>query len=260
MLTSTDHGGINLIAHVSGGFAGYLIGLFWLKARCDDIRDDLADEIEYQRSKRQDRFSSYNVSYTGNRRYVENKQREKQAQKDYDQHVGRIYQYVNSKQDGEAIILMLEDYDLHSVCPEICEERFQRMSEWEPSRALLCMGRVCISLLLAKRLYLRALNIAEQCQAVTKEFVLADPDEVLLLYRGMINLQQYEVAYHLIHDAERRYGHCIDAARCQLLEAELLWQHLGKPDEAHRLMSQLLTDARNPYRKDILDLAQSFSL
>ncbi len=257
LLSSADTGSVNVVAHVSGGFAGYLIGLFWLKNVRSDTREDLEDEIEYQRSKRADRFTSHDVSFSGNRRYIENKQREKQATKDYDEHMGRLYQYVSCKNDGEAVALMLEDYELHSVCPEIYEEKFQRMREWGASRAVLCMGRVCISLLLTQRLYKRAFIIAEQCQAITKDFVLADPEEVLLLYQGLINLQQYEVAYYLIHDAGRRYGEYIDTARCRLMEIELLWKHLEKHEAAHTLLKTLLVDMGNPYKSETLVLAES---
>jgi len=74
LLTTSDHGGVNLIAHVSGGITGYLLGYFWLKETREDTRDDLDDEIEYQRSKRADRHFAPGVSYSGNRKYTENKQ------------------------------------------------------------------------------------------------------------------------------------------------------------------------------------------
>ena len=85
-------------------------------------------------------------------------------------------------------------------------------------------------LLLEQRLYKRAMAITQQCQQVTEDFVLASPDSVLLLARALVDLQQYRTAYHLVRNAEQRYGQGIDAGRCQLLAIELLWQHLdAKP-------------------------------
>lgn len=257
LLTNIDSGGINLIAHVSGGFAGYFIGYFWLKEIKEDTRDDLDDEIEYQRSKRADRFTSHNVSFSGNRRYTENKQRERQFKKDDNQYQNRLYNYVTHQNDSEAIVLMLEEYDFQHVSVEIYEEQFDRMLEWGASRAVLCMGRVCIGLLVNKKLYKRAIVIEEQCRAITENFVLADPQEVLLLAWGAINLQKYETAYNLIHDAEQRYGTYIDIPRCQLLKVELLWRHLEQLDEARSLMKALLAEVKNPYREEILVLAKS---
>jgi len=113
-----------------------------LKETREDTRDDLDDEIEYQRSKRADKYSSYNVSYSGNRRYIDNKQRERQAKKDYDEYMGKVHHYVGVRNDSTAIILMLEEYDNYHLHPEIYEEKFERVSEWGDSRALLCPGRL----------------------------------------------------------------------------------------------------------------------
>ena len=45
MLFSDDYGGTNLIAHVSGGFGGYILGYILLKDQREQI-DDLGDEIK----------------------------------------------------------------------------------------------------------------------------------------------------------------------------------------------------------------------
>ncbi len=259
LLTSNDHGGVNLIAHVSGGITGYLIGFFWLKETHDDTRDELADEIEYQRSKRADRHTTHNLSFSGNRQYLANKQQERQFKKDEEQYMGKLYQYVKTQNDSEAIVLILDDYEFQRVYVENYEDLFQHIREWGGSRTALCIGRVCISLLLEQKRYKRALDIFEQCHSISHDFVLADPAEVLLLAWGMVELQQYDATCRLIHNVEQRYGKYIDSARCQLLEIELLLHHLDKPDEARSIMNVLLTDIQNPYKKEILDLAKSMA-
>ena len=256
LLTESDHGGINLIAHVSGGITGYLIGVFWLKETHDDTSDELADEIEYQRSKRADKHTSHNISFSGNQQYLANKQQERQFKKDESEYMSRLYQYVKCTNDSEAIVLILDDYDFQRVHVENYEDLFQRISEWGASRALLCMGRVCISLLLEKKFYKRASDIFKQCHGVSNNFVLADPNEVLLLARGMIELQQYEAAQNLINNADQCYGKYIDITRCQILETELLLHHLNKLDEARGIINILLLNPQDTYKKEILDLAK----
>lgn len=259
LLTESNHGGINLIAHVSGGISGYLIGRYWLKEIREETRDDLDDEIEYQRSKRVDRYTSYNVSYSGNRRYIENKQRERQDKKNYDEYMGKLHHYVGVRNDSTAIVMMLEEYEFYKPYPEIFEEKFQRVSEWGDSRTLLCLGRVCISLLLETRLYKRIIPILERCQSVTDEFVLANPNEVLLLAHPLIELQQYEMASRLIHDAEQRYGKYIDATQCKLLEVRILWHYLEQQDEARQLVNALLINPPESYKQEILGLAKAIA-
>jgi hypothetical protein len=62
----SDHGGINLVAHVSGGVAGYLYGFSFLKNHREETQDELNDEIEYMKSTRNKPFSTTS-SYKGRR-------------------------------------------------------------------------------------------------------------------------------------------------------------------------------------------------
>lgn len=39
LMISDNMGGVNLIAHISGGLSGYLIGYFFLKECRDETRD-----------------------------------------------------------------------------------------------------------------------------------------------------------------------------------------------------------------------------
>lgn len=257
LLTSSDHGGVNLIAHVSGGFTGYLLGFFWLKETREDTRDELADEIEYQRSQRADRYFAPGVSYSGNRSYMANKAQEKQFKKDHAEYMSRLHQYVQCGNDSQAIVLILDDYEFQRVYVENYEELFQRIREWGDSRTVLCMGRICISLLLAQKQHKRALDIFEQCYDITSDFVLADAAEVLLLAWGAIQLHQYESAQKLIANAKQRYGPYIDVARCQLLEIEILIHHLDMLEEARSVMNELLAETGNPYKQETLTLAKN---
>ena len=68
MFAYSDNSGINLVAHVSGGIAGYLIGFFWLKRCREEIREELDEEIEYRRSIRADRLGTLSSDKSGQHR------------------------------------------------------------------------------------------------------------------------------------------------------------------------------------------------
>lgn len=53
MLTANDFQGINVVAHVAGGFAGYLYGYFWLRDRKEETREELAEEIATMKMEKQ---------------------------------------------------------------------------------------------------------------------------------------------------------------------------------------------------------------
>ena len=105
--------------------------------------------------------------------------------------------------------------------------------------------------------YKRIIPVLQRCQSITDEFILANPDDVLLLAHPLIDLQQYEAASCLIHNAEKHYGKYINATQCQLLEVKLLWQHLERHDEAHKIINNLLINPPEAYKNQILELAKN---
>jgi len=219
MLTRDDYDGINVIAHVSGGFAGYFIGWFWLKEQRDAAQDELADEIEYMRAESE--FGNTQLSYRGGQRRLANEHRQKQAGLDYEKFMAELYQYVSANRDNEAIALMLKDYDIQSGSVEIFEQLFKRARDWGGSPMLMCLGRTVINLLFAQRKYARALVYVEQCQQFTEDFVLADPDNVLLLANIAKDNHQYKVALRLVNNGSARYGEYIDGEACALMADDL---------------------------------------
>ena len=243
--TQTGNGGVNFIAHVSGAVAGYLIGVFLLKERREDIGEELEDEIEYMGSRRADRNSMIN-SYKGGKQRIVEERREYQAKEQYNCFMDEIYRCVDTHRHSEAIALMLEKNDLYSGSIEIYEEIFWEMHKWRQGRALLCIGRLNISLLLEHRQYARLLAIAEACVAVDDNFVLANPPELLPLVDEAQSQKQYMLAYKLIRNAEQRYVGVLDIAICRLIEADLLEHHLNKPEEAQKVMARSVDGAISP--------------
>ncbi len=216
----SDNGGINLVAHVSGGITGYLIGLYWLKRCKEDIRDELDEEIEYRRAKRADKFDILSSDRGGQHR-IANEKREHYAKQEYSKFEDRLYRLVKVGNDSDAIVLMLDDYDLYKDSIEIYETIFWEMKDYLHRRSMLCLGRLNIGELLKQRLYARAIAIAEACFDATDSFALADPNDVMLLANQAYKQKHYKLAKLLVANAESAFGTEIDCSQLQYLKTEL---------------------------------------
>ena len=254
-----EHGmstGINFISHISGGFAGYMIGHFFFRDHKKDIKDEVDDAIEYARSLRGD--TGMASTYAGDRRRLENEAHEREAKRDYEQCMSRVYNYVQATRDSDALMLILEDYEIKQHSIEIYQELFDRMQQWGPSRALLCTGRLIIDSHMHNRQYSAANNMAKQCHTIAPDFVLADSLHVLVLAKHAMTVNEYELAWMIVRNAGERYGNTIDTIGCALLEVELLSMHLGKPAEARELITHLLAHQQSDeYHGKILALARA---
>jgi membrane associated rhomboid family serine protease len=217
MLTSSDNSGINLVAHVSGGLAGYLIGYFWLKRCREEIREDLDDEIEYRRSLRADSFGTLSSDRSGQHR-IANQWREHYAKEEYARFVDRLYRCVKAGKDSEALVLMLEDYDLYKDSTEIYETLFWEMQAYHHRRSVLCLGRLNISELLRQRQYERAISIAEACFEASESFALADPKDLLVLATQAYKHKHRKLANRLVDTAESTYGTALDLGPFQQMK------------------------------------------
>ncbi|RDH84056.1 MAG: rhomboid family intramembrane serine protease [endosymbiont of Galathealinum brachiosum] len=252
MLFSDDYGGINLIAHVSGGFGGYILGYIFFKEQ-REIIDDLGDEIkDVNRSHQSGSFGTLDKM---SQNELKNRQQQMQLEKNYEQHISEIHRYVRGRQDSKAINLIIKDYEVQSASVEIFEELFERIKSWGDSRTLLCLGRLLINLLIEKRKYARALLYVEMCQEVTYEFVLADPDNVLFLANTARENRQYKVAYLLVRNLYERYGEYIDLESTALVELELLVQNLNMKEQAKVRMKELLMIAEGDFKADLMKLS-----
>ena len=87
--------------------------------------------------------------------------------------------------------------------------------------------------------------------------MLAEPGEALTLALKAIELQQYELAYQLIRDPEKRYGAYIDLTHARLIEARLLWLFLDQPIEAKSVMKRLIASQPQTHLEDIRSLAMA---
>jgi membrane associated rhomboid family serine protease len=214
LFASSDNSGINLVAHVSGGLAGYLIGYFCLKGCREEIREELDDEIEYRRSLRADSLGALTSDRSGQHR-IANQWREHYAKEAYARFVDRLYRRVKVGKDSEALVLILEDYDLYKDSTEIYETLFWEMKAYHHRRSVLCLGRLNIGELLKQRQYERAISIAEACFGATDSFALADPKDVIVLATQAYKHGHHKLANRLVATAEAAYGTAVDLAPIQ---------------------------------------------
>ena len=248
--------GINLISHVSGGIGGYLIGYYYLKDHKNEIKEEITDAIDYARSEREDYGMA--STYSGGREKMIEQLRERDANRDYENYLSRIYQLVQANRDSDAVVLALDRFEEKQYSVEIYTEMFERMNDWGPSRTLLCTGRLCIDLFMRNNNFHRALEITKRCIAVTDDFLIADPIHVQLLAKHAKETNQQDVAYTIIKNAAERYGDSINITQCVLLEIELLWMHLGDNNAAKKLLTKLLsTKISKEHHNAIMQLAKA---
>ena len=224
MVSADDYHGINVVAHVSGGVAGYLYGFFWLKERREDTREELEQEIEVMKVEqkhgktRSEAFRSKVAS--------EQRQIEVQQTRDFDKFMGKVYQCVKTHRDGEAINLLLSKYGLDTPVKEL-EDLFKRVEEWGPSRTQLCLGRLIIHLLDQDKRHGRAFAYIEKCQSVSTQFVLADLSKTLFYARFAIEAGKLDVGKNMVVDCEKRYGTMVNSDQCREFHHYILKNQVG---------------------------------
>ena len=250
-----QNGGVNLVAHVSGGFAGFIIGLIFLRAHKRDIKEELAEETDYQVSRKKD-FNSYDLSSTYGRERVIDRYHVRQSNKEYEAYMQEIYTKYSVHKDAEAILLLINDYSRYQQDFKFLEQVFNRILDWGKSRTLLCTGRLLIDILINANQYARAVTIVKQCQQVSSGFVLADPAVTSLLVKYAIEIHEYNVAYLLVHDAEQRYDSSVDVTPMKIREAELCILYLNKIEQGQSIIKHLLTDTDVAYKSEVIALAK----
>ena len=209
LMTTDEHGGINVLVHVFGGFTGYFLGhLFFKKQR--EVNDaELVDEIDFMRAKRQD-FFSLASSYKGNHTNWERKQREDVSKRDEGRRRDIIHKYITVGQDSMAINLILDDYNLKAPSIELYEELFFTIKDWRQGRAFYCLGRLIINHHIKNQHVGAAIRFAKICYELDYDFVLANSAHVLLLAKECIKYNDEKLAFLIIKDASQRYHHLLN--------------------------------------------------
>ena len=242
LFSRTDNGGVNFLAHVSGGFVGYLMGYFFFKKEKEEAQYELDVEIDYMRNKRES-FSKVATLYKGDRVYVDSKQREHEAKKAYGKFNESLYKHITVGETAEALSLLIGKYDLFQDSPELYIELFNDIGDWKKKRVYLCTGRLIIDLLVEKKKYADIPKVLAACLEVDSDFILGDPQDLIFVVKYLVGVHEYELAHQLINHADDKYGKYINRCDCVLLESQILWEHCDKATEAKVLVENAIINA-----------------
>ncbi len=207
MLATDDFGGVNLVAHVVGGLAGYVYGLLWLDDRKQETSVELAEEIEAMRVEQRHgktRAEAYRYKKATDPRIAE-----QERVRDHDKFMGHVYQMVKTHRDNEAVLELLTRYDLQTPFSEL-EQVFERACDWGPSRTLACIGRLLIQILDREKRHGRVLFYIERCQALGPQFMLPDISRVQFYAQMALETGKPGVARSLLINATGRYGSLVN--------------------------------------------------
>ncbi len=224
MVTEENYHGINVVAHVSGGVAGYLYGFLWLKERREDTREELEQEIEVMKVE-QKHGKRRSEAFRG-KVATEQRQIERQQVLDTDKFMGKVYQCVKTHRDAEAINLLLSRYDLDTPIMEL-ENVYKRVEEWGASRTQLCIGRLIIHLLDQDKRHGRAFAYIDKCHSISPQFVLADLSKTLFYARFAIETGKLDIGKNMVVDSEKRYGNMVNADQCRQFHHYILKNQAG---------------------------------
>lgn len=208
MFTLDDYGGINLVAHVSGGLAGYIYGLLWLGDRREETRGELAEEIEAMRIEQ--RYGKTRAEAHRYRKAIDPILEDKARAREFDKFMGGVYRMVKTGRDSEAILELLNRYDTSTLFTEL-EPVLERVAEWGPSRTALCLGRLMVEILGRELRHGRVLMLIQRCQAISPQFVLPNVSKTLFYAQMALDTGKPEIARDLLADAGRRYAGIVDA-------------------------------------------------
>lgn len=211
MLTASDYGGVNVVAHVAGGVSGYLYGYLWLKECKKDTEEALAHEIKAMEIERKyGKIRSEN--FRSNSRLNEENAL-KQKRKEQDRFMANAYQMVSTHRDSEAVLFLSSQFNLETPTSEL-EAAYQKIEQWGPSRTLLCFGRLIIYKLDKEKRYGRAIVFIEKCQSVSASFILPEVSRTLYYAQMGIESGKPEIARSLLKDPEKRYAGLLNPDQC----------------------------------------------
>lgn len=215
MITAENYNGINIVAHVAGGVAGYLYGFLWLKERKQETQEELATEIEEMELQKQ-HGRSHSMSFRGRNEQQKNQDLRAESKAESIM-MSQLYKMVMTHRDSEAVLFLASHIDFMQAPTTELEPLFDRIEKWGPSRTLLCLGRLIISRLDADKRYGRGLFYIGKCVNISPQFILGDVSGTLFYARMAIESGQNKLAVCLLANPAKRYGALVNADVCNQL-------------------------------------------
>ena len=218
MLTASDYGYVNVVAHVGGGFAGYLYGYIWLKERREETREELSHEVKAMSVRR--KYGKTREDAFRHSKKAQQVASAKQAQKDDDRFMGRLYQMVKTHRDGEAVLAFHDRYGDNTPTHEL-EKLCEHIEEWGPSRFLLCLYRLIMFRLDKEKRHGKAILYMEKCQRINPEALIHDLSKIMFYAKMAMETHKTGVAKNLLSNSQKRYGDLVNHDECHHLLQKL---------------------------------------
>ena len=254
LYSRTDHGGVNVVVHVAGGIIGVLM-MFLFRKRHKEISDELHDEIEFMQNQRTTLSDS-----TKTKTEVASEELQEKVKKQEETFLNELHRLVSVDKHSTVINMILCDHDPMHAVVERYEYIFSQIQQWKAGRSFQCIGLLIIDIRLNKQHTGGALRIASELLKTTNELVLANPEHVLLLANAAKEVNNFELAYALVKNAEERYyGKCSGEAYI-LLEMELLHLHLNKTADALALLKKIFDNRVHPHRNAAVNYAKRIGI
>jgi len=254
LYTRTDHGGVNITVHVTGGIIGVL-AMMLFRERHKEVSDELHDEITFMKNKRQSLSDS-----TASKAEDALKTSKQEFDKNETAYIELLHKYIRVNNNSAAISMLLKDYDpIHSTV-ERYEFLINEIQKWNKGRAFECMTRFVIDLRLEQHQTGIALKTAKTLYQIKEDILIANPEHVLLLAQAAKEIHEYELAYAVVRDADKRYWGKVDSETCLLLEIELLHLYLNKSTDALKLVKSVFDERGHPHRTDVILYSKKIGL
>jgi len=153
----------------------------------------------------------------GKKKKIEEQPAQRLTGREYDQFMGRVYKMVSCHRDGDAVHLLMDEYDYLQTRTQEFEALYKHVEQWGPSRTLLCLGRLIIYKLDREKRHDKVLAYIEKCQRINPHFVLPELPRVTFFARQAIEAGKLEVAKNLVAEYETRYGDLVGGGECDRL-------------------------------------------
>ena len=232
------------------GFAGMFV-----RERNAEIQVELDDAIEHRNADSLGTLSSH----IGSTRQIGELKQKQERQQCFDQFMDKMYRLATTDQYAAATALLIDRLHEFGGNLELYTDVYNRLSKWPPNRLTMNFARIYITELVTYKFYSRALDVCKACYDITPEFRLGDPTQVLPLAQLAKDKNLYELAYALLKEFDVRYPGNGGSIQAHFIAVQLLWEHLSEPEQARRLLTELLQHRTHPLHKKIVIYASLMS-
>ena len=161
----------------------------------------------------------------GRKKNPEQPQASKMPVREHERLMGSVYRMVSCHRDGDAIYLLMNEYDYLQTPTQEFEALYKHVEQWGRSRTLLCLGRLIIYRLDREKRHDQVITYIEKCQQISPKFVLPELARVTFYARRAIEAGKLGVAKNLCMEYDTRYAGLVGSGECdrllQLIEPDI---------------------------------------